>query len=118
MEDGKEQGLLVKLNFEKVYDSLDHGFLDFMMVDMCFGSKWRSCIMSPMLLVLVNGSTTLLFGVERGLHQGDPLSPFLFNIVVEEWNCLFQKAYDENLIECVALGDICYKSLTFDSWMI
>ncbi|KAK3231168.1 hypothetical protein Dsin_003049 [Dipteronia sinensis] len=35
----KEGGLLVKLDFEKTYNSVDHGFLDSMMEEMGFGSK-------------------------------------------------------------------------------
>ena len=59
---GSIGGLLVKLDFEKAYDSVDHGLLDTMMRDMGFGSRWRQwmryCISTPMLSVLVNGSPT------------------------------------------------------------
>ena len=59
---GKEGGLIVKLDFEKAYDSVDHTFLDDLLRDMGFGSKWRLwmryCISTPLLSVLVNGSPT------------------------------------------------------------
>ncbi|XP_058726559.1 uncharacterized protein LOC131597917 [Vicia villosa] len=42
--------------------------------------------------VLVNGSPTKEFTVERGLRQGDPLSPFLFVLVVEGLKVMVDKA--------------------------
>ncbi|KAI9201291.1 hypothetical protein LWI28_021157 [Acer negundo] len=42
--------------------------------------------------------------MERGLRQGDPLSPFLFNIVVEALNCLFKKASAMNLVRGAIFG--------------
>ncbi|KAK2658233.1 hypothetical protein Ddye_004766 [Dipteronia dyeriana] len=69
---------------------------DAMMAKMGFGSKWRNwiwwCISTPTLSVLVNGSPTKQFGIQRGLRQGDPLSPFLFNIVVESLGNMLAKA--------------------------
>ncbi|KAK2660472.1 hypothetical protein Ddye_007005 [Dipteronia dyeriana] len=38
----KEGGLLLKLDFEKAYNSVDHAFLDSMMSKMGFGSRWRN----------------------------------------------------------------------------
>ncbi|KAK3229325.1 hypothetical protein Dsin_001206 [Dipteronia sinensis] len=76
----KEGGLLVKLDFEKAYDSLDHSFVDNMLKKMGFGRKWRQwmfcCMSTPELSVLVNGSPTRQFRMQRGLCQGDPLSLF------------------------------------------
>ena len=105
----KEGGLMVKLDFEKAYDSLDHAFLDKIMSDMGFRKKWSqwigSCISSPMLSVLVNGSPTRQFGVERGLCQGDPLSLFLFNVAVEGLSTLFRKAAEMDLLQGMVFGD-------------
>ncbi|KAK3227605.1 hypothetical protein Dsin_007467 [Dipteronia sinensis] len=98
-----EGGLLLKLDFEKAYDSVDHNFLDFMMEGMGFGYKWREwmkeCTSTPLVSVLVNGRATDQFKLEKGLRQGDPLSPFLFNIVVEGLNCLLKKTASIGLIE-------------------
>ncbi|KAK3199960.1 hypothetical protein Dsin_023375 [Dipteronia sinensis] len=67
----KERGLLVKLDFEKAYDSVDHSFLDFVLEDMGFGTRWRNCVRCCVatlsMSVLVNGSPTSEFGVERDL---------------------------------------------------
>ncbi|KAK3189705.1 hypothetical protein Dsin_029266 [Dipteronia sinensis] len=68
----KGGGLMVKLDFEKAYDSLDHSFLDKVLKDMGFGRKWRHwmscCVSSLVLSVLVNRCPTRQFGIEKGLR--------------------------------------------------
>ncbi|KAK3230652.1 hypothetical protein Dsin_002533 [Dipteronia sinensis] len=103
-----EGGLIVKIDFEKAYDSVDFQFLDSMMEGMGFGYKWRQwircCISTPAMSVLVNGSPTPQFTIERGLRQGDPLSPFLFNIVTEGLSALMNKAMDLGLMQGAYVG--------------
>ena len=54
--------------------------------------------------ILVNGSPTLPFNLERGLRQGDPLSPILFVLVAESLNSLLMKARSIDLIEGILVG--------------
>ncbi|XP_071699579.1 uncharacterized protein [Rutidosis leptorrhynchoides] len=60
--------------------------------------KWiHACLKSTSISILVNGSPTCEFSIERGVQEGDPLSPFLFIIAAEGLNLLTKKAVCEGL---------------------
>lgn len=48
--------------------------------------------------MLVNGSPKGFFKAQRGLRQGDPLSPFLFVIIGEALSKMISMATEANLI--------------------
>ncbi|GKC36210.1 RNA-directed DNA polymerase, eukaryota, reverse transcriptase zinc-binding domain protein [Tanacetum coccineum] len=83
----KKMMLLFKVNFEKAFDSVSWRYLDFMLCNLGFGLTWRSwikaCLESSQTSILVKGSPTSEFNVRRGLRQEDPLSLFLFIIIME-----------------------------------
>lgn len=74
------------------YDNIEWNFLFNMLREMGFGNRWvnwmQGCVSSATLAVLVNGSPTEFFEIEKGLRQGDPLSPLLFNIVANGFSCM------------------------------
>ena len=104
----KKELLLFKVDFEKAYDSVDWGYLDEVMGKMMFPTlrrKWmRECISTATASVLVNGSPTDEFQMERGLRQGDPLSPFLFLLAAEGLNVLMTSAVNLNLFTGYFIG--------------
>ncbi|GAU43034.1 hypothetical protein TSUD_12890 [Trifolium subterraneum] len=97
----KNKCLLFKVDFERVYDTVNWNFLDYMMSRMGFADGWcrwiRACVFQSSMSVLVNGSTTKDFNVGKGLRQGDPLSPFLFLIVAEGLTGLMRSAVANSL---------------------
>lgn len=100
--------ILFKVDFEKAYDLLDWGYLEQVMIKMSFPTLWRKwvleCITMTSASVLVNGSPTDEFKFERGLSQGDPLSPFLFLLAVEGLNVLMNATVDAGLYIGFGIG--------------
>jgi len=97
----KKELLQFKVDFEKAYDSIDWRYLDAVLLKMGFPTLWRKwikeCIGTASASVLVNGSPTDEFYLERGLKQGDPLSPFLFLLVAEGFNVLVESLLLHNI---------------------
>lgn len=89
------------MDFKKAYDSVDMGYLDMVMGRMCFSTLWlnwiKECVTMTTASMLVNGSPTDEFPLERSLRQGDPLSPFLFLLAAEGLN-IMMKAMVESTI--------------------
>lgn len=80
-------GILITIDFEKAFDSLEWSFMISALEAFNFGKsliKWvktfynniTSCVMN-------NGFSTKYFDLRRGVRQGDPLSPFLFIVALE-----------------------------------
>jgi len=79
--------LLFAADFEKAFDSIEHNFITAVLQHFGFGTnfiKWinillcdnHSCIMN-------NGTATNFFQVRRGTKQGDPISPYIFILIIE-----------------------------------
>lgn len=86
----RKAGLILKLDLEKAYDYNNWEFLDYVMAREGFGSKWikwiYGCLQSSHFSILINGSAKGFFPASRRLRQGDPLSPFLFTLVVDAFS--------------------------------
>ncbi|GJR16541.1 RNA-directed DNA polymerase, eukaryota, reverse transcriptase zinc-binding domain protein, partial [Tanacetum coccineum] len=91
------------VDFENAFNSVNWSFLLYVMEKIGFGVKWRrwikGCISSASVSILINGSPSCKLIMERGLRQGDPLSPFLFLIVAEALQVIMLEAYDALIFE-------------------
>ncbi|XP_038717989.1 uncharacterized protein LOC120011040 [Tripterygium wilfordii] len=71
----RKTGFLLKIDFEKAFDSIQWGFLADVMKKMCYGAKWISwileCISTARVSVLVNGLNQMLDNAKNlGLVEG------------------------------------------------
>ncbi|XP_039060736.1 uncharacterized protein LOC120204786 [Hibiscus syriacus] len=102
------KGCVFKADFKKAYDLVDWNILFLVMEKMGFGSRWRGwikkCVSTASVSVLVNGVPTEEIPMAKGLRQGCPLSPLLFNLIGELLNLLILKAVSQWLFSGLAIG--------------
>ncbi|GJR98128.1 RNA-directed DNA polymerase, eukaryota [Tanacetum coccineum] len=105
----KINAMIFKVDFEKAFDSVRWDYLNDLLKSFGFGEKWRSwingCLVSSMGSVLVNGSPTQEFYFHKGLKQGDPLSPFLFNLIMESLHLSFTRVLDSGLFKGIKISN-------------
>ncbi|GKD78582.1 RNA-directed DNA polymerase, eukaryota, reverse transcriptase zinc-binding domain protein [Tanacetum coccineum] len=75
----KKKMMILKIDFEKAFDSISWDYLDNMLEFMNFPTRWRrwifACLYSARSPVLINGSPTQEFMLHRCLRQGDCNTP-------------------------------------------
>ena len=80
-------GYLLTVDIEKAFDSMDHTFLFAVLEKFGFGEsfiQWIRVILKNQESCVINGGkTTGYFSLYRGARQGDPISAYLFILVLE-----------------------------------
>lgn len=86
----------LKIDLSKAYDRVEWPYLKEIMLRLGFDVSWveliMRCISSASYSILINGEQKGNFLPSRGLRQGDPLSPYLFLLVVEGLSLLIKEA--------------------------
>ena len=82
-----KRGMMLLIDFEKAFDTVAWSFLKKALRYLNFGEnfiKWFEMFTNQInSRVIVNNTVSSPFCVERGVRQGDPISPYLFLIVSE-----------------------------------
>lgn len=103
MANSKEKVMFIKLDMVKAYDRVNWEFLQKIPLAFGFGEEWvnwvLSCVTSTSFSILINGEPLELFSASQGLRQGDPLSPYLFIIMVEGLGILITSQVRQGLIQ-------------------
>ena len=103
MANSKDKAMFIKPDMAKAYDRVRWSFLQKVLGAFGFEEEWigwvMSCVTSTSFSVLINGEHSNLFGAYRGLRQGDPLSPFLFLLLVEGLGWLIKRNVEGGFIQ-------------------
>lgn len=101
--------MALKTGITKVYDRLKWDFLEETMRRMGFAEKWirwiMICVSTVSFSVLIKGTPRGFIKPEKGIRQGDPLSPYLFILCAEVLSHMMSKAATERRVQGIKTGN-------------
>ncbi|GJZ93434.1 RNA-directed DNA polymerase, eukaryota, reverse transcriptase zinc-binding domain protein [Tanacetum coccineum] len=85
----------MQIDIQKAYDTVNWNFMENVLIGFGFHRtmvNWiMQCISSSKFSICLNGNAHGYFKGGRGLRQGDPISPYLFTLVMEVFNLIMKK---------------------------
>lgn len=77
----------MKIDMQKAYDSIEWPFFEQVQIHLCFPEKFikwiLACVKTIFYSIVINGKPTVPFEAKKRLRQWDPISPFLFVLVMQ-----------------------------------
>lgn len=105
---GKNYFAALKIDMFKAYDKVDWDFLHWLLTQMKIPAVCRhwimQCVTTVSYSILINGEPTQRFNPTCGLRQEDPLSSYLFILVMETLSRLLTKGSDYNIFQGIKLS--------------
>lgn len=100
--------MAIKIDLAKAYDRVEWAVLHPLLTLLGFENRFTKlvmeCIMTPRYSILLNGSPFGYFAAERGLRQGDPLSPALFTIFSDILSRMIARAESKGEISGIKIS--------------
>jgi retron-type reverse transcriptase len=98
----RRQPIILKLDFEKTFDTVEHSAIIQILEHMGFLPRWvqwiNNILSLGMFVVILNGVPGRKFKCKRGVCQGDPLSPLIFVLAAELLQILVNRAATQGLL--------------------
>lgn len=103
------KGVVIKLDLEKAFDKISWDFILSMLHLKGYSRKWigwiRACISTANYSIILIGKPRGKINSNRGIRQGDPLSPFLFVIAMDYLSRLLDDAQEKGIIQGYKLSN-------------
>jgi hypothetical protein len=99
----QEKIVILKLDFEKAFDKLEHQAILKILKHKGFSNKWvcwiENMLTSGSSAIILNGILGKSFKYKRGVRQGDPLSPLLFVLAADLLQIVVNKAWQNGTLK-------------------